>query len=88
MEKKIYSIRDNKVGTFSPPTHASHETELTRVLSEIVQCQTEHNFHKYPQDYELFQLGTFNEETGKLKVFDEKLFILNLTDLIPKKGDN
>lgn len=79
--KKIYTIRDKKLGTYFPPNYANHETELTRALSEIVQTKPEHQFAKYSTDFELYEIGTFNESTGKIIPFDAEKFVLTLSEL-------
>lgn len=83
MNKKLYTIRDNKIGTYLAPTSADHEFQLTRTLSEIV-LNKDHNFGKYPSDYELHELGEFNVETAEITLLDKPKFILTLNELVKK----
>lgn len=97
--KIIYAIRDKKMGTHFPPMYASHITELTRALTEIVN-NSEHQFGKYSTDFELYQLGEFNEQTAEIKFtktnqatleiesLNKPEFIMDLSQLKYKKEQN
>lgn len=88
MHKKIFIVKDIKLGTYFTPSYAEHQTELTRALSEIVNAPTikdSHQFTKYPQDFELFEIGTYNKQTGEITTNDKK-FILNFTELLLNQG--
>lgn len=80
--KKIYTIRDKKIGNFLQPSIVNHETELTRILGELV-LKEDHNFGKFPDEYELYYIGTFDEDTGIITSIPEQ-FILTLNELLPK----
>ncbi len=85
--KKIFTVKDIKVGTFFPPNFATHQTELTRALSEIVnQDPPQHQFAKYPQDFELYEIGEFNESLGTITNKD-KIFVMNLPELKVVQND-
>lgn len=79
--KTIFVIHDKKVGTYFNPTFTSHLTELTRGLTEIVMKNGDHNFNKYPEDFDLYSIGTYDETLGKLTILPDKIFHLNLKEL-------
>lgn len=81
MAKTIYAIRDNKVGTYFPPNFSDHLTQLTRALQELVINKSEHQFHKYPGDFELFELGSYDENTAKIGQLQDPKFIMTLSEL-------
>nr|QJB19818.1 MAG: nonstructural protein [Microvirus sp.] len=63
MQLKMYSIRDAKAEAYNPPfykkTHGEAErdfTELTKTPDSMV-C-------KYPEDYDLYFCGTYDDQTG------------------------
>jgi len=69
MQLKIYSIRDAKAGIFHNPwmknTHGEAErdfTELTKDEKSMVS--------KYPEDFDLYFLGSYDNVTGKLEPLD------------------
>lgn len=77
---KLYSIRDTKMLTYAPPVPAPNIAVLTRDLTEIVN-NPEHKFSKHATDFELFELGTYNDTNGQITPYDKPNFILTLSEL-------
>lgn len=75
----IYTIRDKKVGTYFPPTYNAHLASLQRALQEVCN-DPQHNFHKHASDFELYELGKFDENTGEILAHEKPLFLQNLTE--------
>lgn len=82
-KQKIYSIRDNKVGNYNPPMFVPHLAVVIRQLEEVTN-DPKTMLCKYPQDYELYELGEFDEQSGSIKQHDKPIAIMNIIDL--KKG--
>lgn len=84
----IFAVKDIKQGTFEPPVNASHRIELERALTEIINPpdgKLLHKFAKFPQDFELYEIGTFNESTGELIPEKKgKIFLINFSDMVMK----
>jgi len=63
MIKKVYSVYDSKGKIFNPPfyslTHGEAERNFHRVTNDP---QT--NIHAYPNDYDLYYLGEFDDVKG------------------------
>jgi len=71
METQLISLRDAKAESFTAPK--AHKTigEAERFLQHIVNTPGEGNFlNLYPEDYDMYHLGTFDDQTGKMKLFD------------------
>lgn len=63
---KMYSIRDSKAEVFNPPffkhTHGEAERDFRNLVND------EKSFvNKYPEDFDLFYLGQFDDQTGKIE---------------------
>lgn len=64
---KIYSIRDAKGNVFFTPKYFRNEDEARRYIHQLVNTPNEQNLiNRYPEDYDLFYLGTYNEESGRI----------------------
>jgi len=65
MTKLVYSVYDHKACCFSNPFVAPNNNVALRSFH---QASTDENseISKYPNDYSLFNLGSFNDETGAL----------------------
>lgn len=66
----IYSVYDHKAAAFLPP-FTSKTTALAIRDFKAVANDPEHQFGKYPEDYGLFRLGTFDEDTGAITSPDQ-----------------
>jgi len=62
----IYSIFDFKAQTFSAPMFFINDDVAVRSLIQAVRDETSY-LSKAPADYELFRLGTWDDNTGEIK---------------------
>lgn len=62
----IFSIRDEKANAFLKPFFAPTVDYAIRMLSDLVN-EPNHEFQKHAHDYNLFQIGEFDEFKGTLK---------------------
>lgn len=69
MERGIFTVFDSAAGGFLDPFTAPTIEVAIRGFRELVNTQ-DHQFNRFPEDYTLFQLGTFNVETGQVSPLD------------------
>lgn len=66
MEMKIFAIKDSKAGMFNSPffqpTHGTAERSFKELLKDPQSFVS-----KYPEDYDLYYLGTYDDITGVVK---------------------
>lgn len=65
-------VHDSKVGAYLQPFFMRSKGEATREWESVVN-NPETQFHKYPGDFTLFEIGIFDEETGNIKVHEAKI---------------
>lgn len=64
----ICAVYDSKVAAYFPPFFVRHEAMAQRWFLE--QCGNEqHDFHKFPEDYTLFELGSFDDVGAKWEIY-------------------
>jgi len=79
---KLFSIRDNKVGCYHLPRPYKHEAEAIRGIQ--METQNEDSMlKKFPNDYSLFLIGSWDETTGLVNSFDAPHHIGIVSDLAP-----
>lgn len=61
---EVFSVHDIKAQAYLPPFILPKVAQAKRVFSDCVNSD-EHQFGKNPEDYTLFRLGNFNDETGQ-----------------------
>lgn len=63
---KVFAIRDSKAMAYLQPFYAPTVAVAIRLITQ----SGEDNgslLHKYPSDFEVFEIGKFDEQTGKLE---------------------
>lgn len=63
MDKLAFAVYDEKTKCHLQPFFLNTLAEAIRAITDVVN-QKGHNFNLHPQDYTLFQIGIFNQETG------------------------
>ena len=63
MIQNIFSIFDEKAKAYLPPILLPHVGQMVREFKDAINDATT-AFYRHPEDYTLFQLGTFDNETG------------------------
>jgi hypothetical protein len=66
---KMFTIRDAKAEVFNTPFFQKTHGEAERSFRSA--CQDEKtNIFKYPEDFDLYYLGEYDDQTGKFKPMD------------------
>lgn len=71
----LYSIKDTKMG-FNQVLIMPNNASAIRTFGDIARNK-EHPIAKHPEDYQLFKIGTMDEDTGEL--VSEVNFLENAT---------
>lgn len=69
MQLKIYSVRDSKAEVFNTPFFLNTHGEAERAFNNLV-TDPKSMISKYPDDYDLYYVGEFNNDNGKLTLLD------------------
>lgn len=64
MTRKTYSVFDSKARAFIYPFPSTNHATAVRSFEQAVQTQG-HDFQRFAEDYTLFYIGEFNEETAE-----------------------
>ena len=65
MLTQIYVIHDVKASAYLTPFFLPNDALARRTFSDCAN-DPEHAFGKHPEDFTLFNLGSFNNETGNM----------------------
>lgn len=65
---KLYMVNDLKVGHWFPPQTYRNVAEATRSF-ELAVNEKGTQFNAHPEDYALYEVAEFNEETGEIKPY-------------------
>lgn len=78
----VLSVRDTVADTFGRPFYAPNEASGVRsVRSEVANPQAG-PLHEHPDDFQLFHLGWFDDQTAAFELFDHPTLLIRLSHLI------
>jgi hypothetical protein len=78
MKQEIYVIKDLVADAFLKPFFVPNENVAKRAVIDAF-YDPEHDFTRYTNDYNLFYLGTYDNESGAIK--SDNKFVCKLTTL-------
>lgn len=61
---KCYTVHDVKAETFLPPFFVPSKGLAIRAFEDCINSK-DHHFGKHPADYTLFEIGSFDTDTGE-----------------------
>lgn len=86
MNYRVFAIFDEKARNFNAPFFMVHKGEALRAFGDL--CLDERSkISKHKEDYKLYELGVFDDASGKLVSLDVPDFVCNATDFSSIVGD-
>lgn len=67
MKLFVFAVRDLAINAYDRPFFVSHLGMAERGFSDAINDPSS-NLYKHPEDYELYQLGTFDDGAGVFEV--------------------
>lgn len=65
---KIFTVYDSKIEAYLPPFYEQSTGAAVRAFAEASN-EKDHQFNKYPADFTLFQIGTYEDSTALIESF-------------------
>lgn len=62
----LVSVRDNAIEAFQPVNSVRATGEALRGFIDAVNDPQNRQLHAHPEDFDLYSIGTFNDQTGEL----------------------
>lgn len=72
MIQKVYTVYDSKAEAYLNPFHMNTNGEALRAWKAAVK-DPQTNFNKFPSDFTLFEIGTYDSNTGSYEMFPAKV---------------
>ena len=76
----VFSIRDEALKAFNNPVYMPTIDTARRSFGDAV--VKDENFRNHPNDYSLFHLGTYDDETARFEQFDIPVRIAVASDYV------
>jgi hypothetical protein len=78
--QKLYTLYDCKSETYAAPILHRARGEALRAFSDGINSPG-HTLNKYPEDFTLFEIGEWDDQTGEIKLYDARVTVANAIDL-------
>lgn len=84
MQHQIFTVYDTKVLAYLPPFYMQTKPAAIRAITDTMQDPS-HQFSKHPEDYVLFHLGDFDDNTAAIIPLKVPLALAGLHELVPQE---
>ena len=82
--KEILAIRDKKANVYLPPFFTDNANTARRSLA--LPANSDESFiGLYPEDYDVYRLGHFDEQTGRFDILPAAEFCFSVSELVKKQ---
>ena len=79
----VFAVRDTCVGTFLMPWYFQNAAAAVRALGDAVNKPGEDNqFFQHPEHYQLYDLGTYDDENGQFVLNPAPVFVVDCQSLV------
>lgn len=82
MQMRMYSIRDSKAEIFNMPFYKHTHGEAERDFQRLVNSDDQSNIKSFPEDYDLYYIGLYDDQTGKIEPLDTPQHIVKAVQLV------
>lgn len=83
MTALVFAVFDKKTAAYMQPIFQMSRGQALRSFMDTVE-QKDSLFCKHPGDFALYELGTYDDESGKLASWDPPVFVCEAADLLQK----
>lgn len=89
MKLVVMCARDIKVGAFGRPFFVQTVGAAVRSFGDEAKRQDpENQLARHPEDFELFELGSFEDSNARFDLFDQPKYIIRADMLISNGGES
>lgn len=82
MIKSIFSVKDIKLGVYNLPFYHDSRIQAIRQLKMALMVDSNLMLNRFPTDYELYEIGEWDDVTGQVNIFEDKKFVVTIKQLV------
>lgn len=84
MKTGIFTVYDTKTEAYLIPFYMPTPSAAQRAVADILR-DPEHQFSRHPADYNLFYIGDYDDQTGKIETKQSFRNLGNLLEFLPEE---
>jgi len=81
MVTKIYAVYDTKAKLYQQPICLHNSGVACRAFSDLAK-QHESPYGNHPEDFQLWEIGTYDDSLGVIECHDQKTHLIDFADLV------
>lgn len=81
MKLQVFTVFDSKASAYFPPFYEKTKGSAIRAFTDSVNT-ADHTFNKHPEDYTLFELGSYEDETASFHLHKSPIAIGKANELL------
>lgn len=78
----MFTLLDNTIGEYLAPMFYASEAAVKRALLSVIQSDEKSLLSKFPADFSLHCLGSFDPKTADVQAFEHPIHICRLDELL------
>lgn len=83
MRSAVFAVRDTCVGAFLMPMFFPNRAGAVRALGDAVnKAGSDNQFYQHPEHYQLYEIGSFDDEVGLVESFAAPEFVVDCQSLV------
>lgn len=86
MEQKVFSVYDLKACAFMQPFFSVNSGSAMRAFGDVLVKEPGSVMAMHPEDYQLFELGTYDDNSGSLGSIVPAKMLCSLSDFVQAKA--
>jgi hypothetical protein len=88
MKMVIVSILDSAAGAYGRPAYvASEGVAMRQFQDEVNRASDDNQLYRHPDDFQLFYLGTFDDNTGAMDLLAQPKMIARAKDVMIRDSE-
>lgn len=81
MKTKIFTVYDSKAQSYLPPFYMQSTGQAMRTFED--ECNNKESlFNKHPSDFTLFEIGSFDDQTALIEIYEAKTSLATAIECI------
>lgn len=80
MKTELYVIYDSKSGIYNKPFHQLNRDVALRTATDLANDPNS-EISKFPEDYSLFLIGTYDDETAGMELTEAPQHVINFHEI-------
>lgn len=85
---KVFSVWDASAGAYLPPFTFPSSGLAVRAFSDTVSSSDNSMFSKHPDDFVLFEIGSYDDSTGRFTSLDQPNKLCVAREFLPRDKVN